>query len=113
MKLWHDDVRAAPDGWARAVTNADAKEFLTTRDVEEISLDHDLGATEEQIARLGYAAAGQGEETGYDLVRWMIDTGTVPKYVTIHSWNPIGAERMSQALADAGYACAIRPYVPE
>ena len=43
MKLWHDDVRPPPKGWEWARNNDEAKTYLVDEDVEEISLDHDMG----------------------------------------------------------------------
>jgi hypothetical protein len=43
MKLWHDDVRPAPEGWVHARTNDEAKEYFKSGEVETCSLDHDLG----------------------------------------------------------------------
>lgn len=108
MKVWHDDVRWPPsEGWEVARTNEEAQQLLTAFDVSEISLDHDLGA-----APAPYTApddpdpdevwiAGSGDETGLDLVKWMVKNDCVPRRVTIHSWNPAGASRMAQWLADA------------
>ena len=115
MKVWHDDIRPAPKGWEWARTNSRAMELLAKHDVEEISLDHDLGLhtfTEEQIRDQPdlMFGRGQAEETGYDLVRWMCDTGNVPRYITVHSWNPDGARRMADHLRDAGHECQVRPF---
>ncbi len=43
MKLWVDDLRTPPDGWAWAKTSAEAIGMLTDHAVTEPSLDHDLG----------------------------------------------------------------------
>lgn len=115
MKLWHDDVRPAPDGWSWARTNEQAMEHLRSGRVEEISLDHDLGLhhlTEEQInadPELLFGR-GQAEETGYDLVNWMVSTNHVPAVITIHSWNPDGAKKMALKFNDHGHNCVVRPF---
>lgn len=106
MRLWHDDVRPAPDGWICARTNDEAIEVLLGREVTECSLDHDLGC----VPSDGIYARGQAEETGLDLVRWMVEHNLVPDIVTIHSWSPSGARNMANVLADAGYPSAIAPY---
>lgn len=116
MKLWHDDVREAPEGWVWARTNADAKVYLLTNDVDEISMDHDLGYhnvelsddIEERLDQL--ALAGHSLETGFDLVEWMCETGHVPAKITIHSWNPDGADRMAARFNHFGYDCTVRAY---
>lgn len=46
MKLYVDDERPSPEGWALVKTAADAIYLLDTLAVEEISLDHDLGDKE-------------------------------------------------------------------
>jgi hypothetical protein len=54
--------------------------------------------------------AGTADETGYDLVKWMCETGNVPPKITIHSWNPAGARRMAALFADHDHGCIVRPY---
>ena len=96
MKLWVDDARAEPDGWTRARDVKMAQAYLSAYEVEEVSLDHDLG-------RGG---------NGVDLVRWMIERKLVPEQVRIHSWNPVGAKTMAGDLAGAGYSFTITPFSP-
>jgi hypothetical protein len=105
-KLWHDDVRPAPEGWRWAQTNQEAQHILESFDVVECSLDHDLGAPLGNIFVAGHSPEG----TGYDLVRWMIENNQVPAKVTIHSWSYDGARRMARALEDAGHAPVVAPY---
>jgi len=122
MRLWHDDVRRAPEGWKWARTNDEAKELLLTGEVVECSLDHDLGLhglgideTDDwdKIIEISYAMADQiGEETGLDLVKWMIENDCVPAKITIHSWNPEGAMRMARRLADHDHEVLISPFAP-
>lgn len=113
MKLWHDDIRRPPDEtWKWARTNEAAITALATGEVEEISLDHDLGLHgEDPDAPAAELGRGQAEQTGYDLVKWMCEHGKLPAKITIHSWNPPGAERMAAALRDAGCAPLVAPYV--
>jgi hypothetical protein len=126
MKLWHDDVRPAPPGWTWARTNEQAIELLSGQhhhgyQVTEISMDHDLGGHDIQMLppemggdAEGYFAKmlyrGSSEETGESLVIWMIENDRVPAKVTIHSWNPAGAERMARRLFDAGHSAAVIPF---
>jgi hypothetical protein len=107
--LWHDDVRPAPEGWTVARTNKEAQIILAHGNVEDISMDHDLGAKPED----GLLAKGNAEETGLDLVKWMIEHKLVPSRVNIHSWNFVGAKRMWYTLHDAGYEATIRPFSTE
>lgn len=41
MKLWLDDIRAAPAGWEHAKDMAEAIYFAERYEIEEMSLDHD------------------------------------------------------------------------
>lgn len=90
MKVYLDDIRIEPEGWVRAYTAKEAIAFLDTGDVEEISLDHDLGP----------ALAG----TGYDVanyIEYLSRTGEgkkVPKIVKVHTANPVAATRMLSCL---------------
>lgn len=113
IKLWHDDVRPAPEGWVWCKTNEKAQEVLASAIVDECSLDHDLGAvpTGEMDPREVLYLQGSAEETGLHLVEWMIANEKVPPIVRIHSWNPPGAKRMADALAAAGYVGLIEPFV--
>lgn len=118
VRLWHDDIRPPPAGWQWARTNKAAEEILVLDQVIEISLDHDLGFdyfSEDEInanPRLLFAR-GQGDQTGYDLVHWMIENDRVPETVTIHSWNHDGARRMAALLARCGHASILAPYSAE
>ena len=93
MRVYLDDIREAPQGWVRAHTPEEVIDFLCLGDVEELSLDHDLG--------LG---SGCAERTGYDVLRWLeeaVATGawTFPlPEIRIHSANPVGRRRMEQAI---------------
>lgn len=116
MRLWHDDVRPPPAGWVWARTNDAAKEILLSENVTQISLDHDLGYHDitlpddpDELAEV-LILRGQSEETGYDLVNWMIERKLVPESVTIHSWNPDGARAMAARLNRFGYDCVVEAY---
>jgi hypothetical protein len=94
MRVWLDDVRQAPEGWTHVKTPEEVIKLLGSGEVEEISLDHDLGLT-----------APKSERTGYDVLAWLeeaVATGAwkhpVP-VIRIHSANPVGWRRMGQAIA--------------
>ena len=94
MKLWLDDVREAPEGWVHVKTPEEAIEFLRSGEVEEISLDHDLGL-----------ATTESERTGNDVLVWLeqaVATGAwshaVP-LINVHSANPVGGRRMEMTIA--------------
>jgi hypothetical protein len=96
--------------WAR--TNQGAQELLEALDVQEVSLDHDLGGHDVDPDSPGalYVKGTSPSGSGLDLVRWMCETGHVPPLVTIHSWNESGAHRMMLTFAQHGWACVIEPY---
>ena len=81
VRLWLDDIRPAPDGWAWARTVEEAVSLLERGEVAEASLDHDLGE--------------QGAEEGYRLVVWMAENGVWPSEgMAVHSSsNPPGTRR--------------------
>ena len=89
-KLWLDDIRHPPDSsWWWAKTFEEAVEVLTTMDIIEISLDHDLGH----------------DKSGYDVACWIEQqayNGTLrPLTWYIHSSNPSGRTRIELALNQA------------
>jgi NAD+-processing family protein with receiver domain len=87
IKLWHDDIREAPDAsWTVARTNEQALTILRTLPVIECSLDHDLGL----------------EENGLQLAQTMAEEKLFPARINIHSWNYWGSEAMAQVLREAG-----------
>ena len=57
MKVFLDDVRAAPAEWILVKWPNEAIRFLKSGKVSEISLDHDLGDDE--------------RGTGYDVLLWI------------------------------------------
>lgn len=118
MKLWLDDVRdPAPRGfigWVWVKTAAEAIDLFLTGEVEQASLDHDLGPEHmlagyrelQKLVETGGPVrredleAFYGPGTGYDVVLWL---EAHPSYypaggVTVHSMNPVGARRMRVAL---------------
>lgn len=89
MKVYLDDERETPEGWERVYHVYQAIEKLATRQVTEISLDHDLGT---------------GEADGYQVLLWIEEqvftdpTYTPPKWIWIHTANPSAKEKMKLAL---------------
>jgi hypothetical protein len=93
VRVWLDDVRETPEGWIHVKTPEEAIELLDSGEVEEISLDHDLGL-----------ATSESERTGYDVLAWLeeaVATGawkhSLP-VIRVHSANPVGWRRMEQAI---------------
>jgi Cyclic-phosphate processing Receiver domain len=93
MRIWLDDVRDAPQGWIHITTPEEAIELLRSGEVEEISLDHDLGL-----------ATSEAERTGYDVLVWLEEAVAIGAWnhalpvIRIHSANPVGQRRMEQAI---------------
>lgn len=126
--IWHDDIRRPPwNGWVWCRTNDQVKNIMENVSgavVEAISLDHDMGldsikvddaVNKEYINSDEYweciHKAGTSEDDGLKLVKWMCETGNVPEKVTIHSWNPYGAENMRKVFKENGYECVVAPFV--
>lgn len=89
MKLFVDDFRTEYSvNWIQARTYKDAITILETGKVTHLSLDHDLGT----------------KKTGYDILLWLEkkaaggDFSCVPKSIRIHSANPVGRQKMEQAI---------------
>ena len=124
MKLWLDDERNPARfgrlGWTWVKTAAEAIAAIRDHDVEELSLDHDLGLcddclgadTDEKVQAVraslirnegaaSYCACPHNG-TGYDVVCWMEEHGRWPtQKPTVHSANPVGAARMRAAIDKA------------
>lgn len=70
-------------------TNAkEAIDFLKNHQYDFVSLDHDLG---------GKSMVESNEESGYavaEFIAYQIPEEHRPKKVVIHSFNPVGAQRM-------------------
>jgi hypothetical protein len=92
VKVWLDDQRSAPEGWVHVRTPEEAIELLRSGEVEELSLDHDLG--------LG---VGLRERTGYDVLLWLeaeVAAGRArpPAVMRVHSGNVGAVGRMELAI---------------
>ena len=84
MKVYLDDERETPVGWQRVYWPDEAIELLKTGQVEEISLDHDLGDDE--------------RGNGYDVVLWIEEAvftqGFKAPKMKVHSANVSAREKM-------------------
>ena len=88
MKIYLDDLRPTPEGWARCYWPDEVIELLKTGQVEEVSLDHDLGDDD--------------KGTGYDVLLWLEEAvhnsfRPIPK-INIHSSNSSAKSKMEAAL---------------
>ncbi len=85
MKIFLDDEREAPPGWERVYWPDEAIELIKTGNVEEVSLDHDLGDDE--------------KGTGYDVIKWIElsvalgELDNVPD-IKVHSANISARKKM-------------------
>ena len=94
MKLWLDDLKAAPEGWFHVKTAGQAIAALDTGEVEEASLDYDIlwdpggSAKDWENTRTGMAVVLHMERTN----RWPV------LGVAVHSANKEGKARMEEVL---------------
>jgi len=88
MKVFLDDERDTPEGWTRVKTPEEAIELLKTDRVTHLSLDHDLGLSDDR--------------TGYAVLLWIEkqceEVGFLPPHITIHSANAGAWTRMDAAV---------------
>jgi len=99
VKVWLDDVRPAPSGWVHVRTPEEAIELLRAGDVDELSLDHDLGLD-----------VGARERTGYDVLLWLergVAGGRMrpPAVMSVHSGNVGAVRRMELAVESIRRLC--------
>jgi hypothetical protein len=93
MKVFLDDVRNTPPDWTRCFVPEEVIELLKTGEVEELSLDYDLGFRGAEEWRTGEVPLKWLEEQVFT-EQWNFD---VPKIV-IHSANPVGRARLQRAI---------------
>lgn len=98
IKLWVDDIRdpivfTGETDWIWVKTAEEAWWVICNHNVEQISLDHDLGETKE----------GKERKSGYDLVKWIERKGAWPsKGARVHSDNSVGVKNMVMAIEKSG-----------
>lgn len=88
MKIYLDDERETPDGYVRAYWPDEVINLLKDNDVEEVSLDHDLGDDD--------------RGTGYDVLLWVEEQVAIHSYkapiLKVHSANVSAREKMESAI---------------
>ncbi len=86
MRLFVDDCRSAPKGWAVARTVAEAVSALSKGGVVEVSLDYCIGE-------------GPGE-TFLEVARFIAELPSArrPRRVRLHTASEAGADRMAEIL---------------
>jgi len=89
INIFLDDLRPNPIGFILAKSDLVCRKWLLLNKsfVNILSLDHDLGE----------------DETGYDFVKWLVETGMsdpsiYPKEIYLHTANPVGRHNMFQLL---------------
>ena len=119
MKIYLDDCRGTPEGWHRCYKIEEVQELLKTGTVENMSLDHDLGASyicqdcNKKFLAVGDCSSDWTAEcncqchnveffvcpTGYDLCKWMAenDIWSINKPI-VHSANPVGSRNMRECI---------------
>jgi hypothetical protein len=105
MKLYIDDIRNAPsEAWTVARTINAAITALSTFEVEEVSLDHDIShqVTVGGLSR-PYPCAECYCAVAHYLSQKFRDAvpESVPK-ITLHTANPVGARDMEMILKNEG-----------
>ncbi|MEM7677623.1 MAG: cyclic-phosphate processing receiver domain-containing protein [Myxococcota bacterium] len=92
LKVFLDDERPPPEGWVGARWPDEVIKLLCTKQVAQLSLDHDLGDDE--------------RGTGYDVLLWIEEAvatrGFKPPIITIHSANSSAKRKMEAAVAAIG-----------
>lgn len=87
-RVFLDDTRNAPDGWALVRWPEEVIELLKTGTVDEVSLDHDLG--------------DDAHGTGYDVLLWIEEAvalhGFIPPRLKVHSANSGARVKMEAAI---------------
>lgn len=94
MKLFVDDMRACPEGWTPAKSVTEAIRILSTQDVEEVSLDHDIAC------RLVDGHEHSSNET-FEPVAWFLLMANSPVEVVkvrIHTSNVAAGRRMADIM---------------
>ena len=113
MKLYVDDLRKCPEGWALARTNTEAIRLLAGGYIDEaVSIDHDIC-----VPFSGELSAGVrrrleiGQETFQPVAYYLciMKEEFRPKKITFHTANVDAGNRMVALLKDAGIESTYTP----
>jgi len=104
MRLWLDDLRKPPFGYVWVKTYDEAIRALPEDECVTVSLDHDL-------AEEHYSGDFSRAKSGYDVAKFIVENNIKLDYITVHSFNPVGAENMVALLRNAGYV--VRRVTPQ
>jgi len=72
-------------------------------EIGQLWLDHDLGGEE--------FADSRNENTGMEVVRWIVRWKPKIREIIVHSLNHDEARNMHDDLEAAGYACSLVPFI--
>jgi hypothetical protein len=107
MEVRHDgfDHRHPEHKIDHAYNVEEALFYLRTHVYELVYLDHDLAPEH-------YIDAPSEEATGYDIAVYISKMFPAhrPSQIIIHSWNPVGAERMYKQLQGLGMFVSRKPF---
>ncbi|HAU31106.1 MAG: ribosomal RNA methyltransferase RrmJ/FtsJ [Desulfotomaculum sp. 46_296] len=79
INIFLDDLREPPEDFVLVKTVEECIEKLKNNQVDILSLDYDLG---------------NGQLTGYDLVKWLVSNHLYPNVIILHSMSRSGRESM-------------------
>lgn len=111
-----DDMEVRHDGFNRrfkdhkidhAYTVEEAVFYLNLRKYDLVCLDHDL-----EDIHYSQQSTNAQERTGFDVAVFISEMNKdgLPTQIIIHSWNPIGAERMYNQLQGLGMFVSRKPF---
>jgi hypothetical protein len=84
VKVYLDDQRPTPPGWVGVRWPDEAIRLLSTGEVTDLSLDHDLG--------------DDTRGTGYTVILWLEEAvavgGFMPPAITVHTANASARQKM-------------------
>lgn len=112
MKLYIDDIRPAPEGWQQARTVTDAIRFIAQfgRDLDEISIDHDISyAVEVAGTQRPFPSPENFSAVARFIVAHYGDYDHFPARIIIHSANPVGAREIYDIFNEKDIASEIIP----
>lgn len=84
-------------------TAEEAIKMLTREDFDLVCLDHDLGGRT-------FVDSNDSEGTGYTVAKAIVENKRRPRQVVVHSFNPVGSERIERKLRAAGIAVIRAPF---
>jgi hypothetical protein len=83
IHVYLDDLRPCPKGFVLARNAAECIELLKSCEVDILSLDHDLG---------------WDELTGYDVAKFIVESGRYAKDIYLHTSSAMGRSNMFHLL---------------